>query len=158
MFRHKLVLAFLMSVLTVTYVPAQNASKPLSNDDVVSMVKAGLPTSTISGAIQSQDTSFDLSAAGLISLKKNGVSQPIIDAMLASASKRKKQRLLKLPSPPPLLCPNRPLRNPQAPLHLSPPFISASREANKHCHSRILKSAKPKPNRLRSVHSPEMPP
>ena len=99
MFRHRLVLAFVMSILTVTYVPAQNTSKPLSNEDVVSMVKAGLPSSTITGAIQSQDTAFDLSAAGLISLKKSGVSQPIMDAMLAAATKKREAAAAAPPAP-----------------------------------------------------------
>jgi hypothetical protein len=41
---------------------AQNSAKPLTNEDVVAMVKGGLGESTIVSAIQSQESSFDVSA------------------------------------------------------------------------------------------------
>jgi hypothetical protein len=61
---------------------AQGHRKPMTNDDVVAMVKAGLPDETILHAMQEQDTDFDGSAAALINLKNQGVSVKVIDAML----------------------------------------------------------------------------
>jgi YMGG-like Gly-zipper len=66
---------------------AQSNAKPMTNDDVISMVKASLPEDTIITAIGSQATNFDISAAGLVNLKKEGVSAKVMDAMLAAAGK-----------------------------------------------------------------------
>jgi hypothetical protein len=63
---------------------AQNSAKLLTNEDVVAMVKGGLGETTIIAAIQSQDSSFDVSAGALLALKKNAVSSRIMDAMLAA--------------------------------------------------------------------------
>ena len=68
---------------------AQSPAKPLSNDDVVAMFKGGLGESTIISAIQSQNTSFDISAMSLLQLKKAGVTPKIMDAVLSAAGKRK---------------------------------------------------------------------
>lgn len=68
---------------------AQNPAKPLSNEDVVAMFKGGLGESTIIGAIQSQETKFDISAMGLLQLKKAGVTPKIMDAVVSAEGKRK---------------------------------------------------------------------
>lgn len=68
---------------------AQVASPALTNEDLISMFKGGLGESTVISAIQSQDTNFDISAKGLLELKKGGVSPKVIDAVLAAASKHK---------------------------------------------------------------------
>ena len=66
---------------------AQNRAKPMTNDDVISMVKAGLPENIVISAIGAQETNFDNSAPALVQLTKEGVSTRIITVMLA-ASKR----------------------------------------------------------------------
>jgi hypothetical protein len=66
---------------------AQNRAKPMTNDDVISMVKAGLPENIVISAIGAQETNFDNSAPALVQLTKEGVSTRIITIMLA-ASKR----------------------------------------------------------------------
>lgn len=63
-------------------VTAQKAKNTMTNADVVEMVKAGLPESTIVLAIQQSDPNFDTSVKGLIELSKQGVSQKIMDAIL----------------------------------------------------------------------------
>ena len=85
MFNRSLIVSVLASLMMVTYVAAQSAPQPLTNNDVISLAKEGLPESTIISAIQSQNNNFDLSATGLISLKKCGVPAPVIDAMLAAS-------------------------------------------------------------------------
>ena len=74
MFNRSLIVSVLAPLMMVTYVPAQTAPQPLTNNDVVSLAKEGLSESTIISAIQSQNNNFDLSANGLIGLKKSGVS------------------------------------------------------------------------------------
>src|SRR5262249_49772908 len=44
---------------------------------------------TILSAIQSQSTNFDISASGLLQLKKNGISPKLMDAILGAARKQK---------------------------------------------------------------------
>jgi hypothetical protein len=63
---------------------ADNHAKAMTDDDVIAMVKAGLPDDTILSAISAQTTDFDLSASALINLKKQDVSVKVIDAMLAA--------------------------------------------------------------------------
>jgi hypothetical protein len=76
---------FLLMAASCGLLSAQQVQKPLSNQDVIDMVKAALPTSTILGAIQANPTAFDVSAAGLIKLKKAGVTQRVMDAMLTAS-------------------------------------------------------------------------
>jgi hypothetical protein len=73
-----------------TSVFAQGQAKPpMTNSDVVAMVKAGLSEDIILSAMDAQATNFDYSALALVDLKNNGVSAKIMDAMLAIAKKQK---------------------------------------------------------------------
>jgi hypothetical protein len=80
---------------------AQSSAKPLTNEDVMAMVKGGLGESTIISAIQSQDSSFDVSAGALLAMKKNAVNAHIMDAMLAAT----KQQSQGKPAPAPVVAP-----------------------------------------------------
>jgi hypothetical protein len=60
--------------------------KPLTNSDVVEMVKAGLDEPTILMAIQVSPSQFDLSVQALINLKSQNVSETLIRAMLAAGN------------------------------------------------------------------------
>jgi hypothetical protein len=62
--------------------------KPLTNADVMSMVKAGLAESTIVLAIRHSSTVFDTSPQALISLKDQGVPQKVLDAMITAGSEK----------------------------------------------------------------------
>lgn len=64
---------------------AAQESNPLTNADVVAMVKAGLPESTVILAIQKGPTNFDTSPQALIQLKNQGVGPKVLDAMLQPA-------------------------------------------------------------------------
>jgi curli biogenesis system outer membrane secretion channel CsgG len=75
---------------TAVALPAEaQAPKALSNDDVVMMYKGGLGESTVISAIQSQETNFDITAKGLLQLKKSGIPTKVIDTMVAATGKRK---------------------------------------------------------------------
>ena len=67
----------------------QTGAKPLTDDDVIAMVKGGLAESTVINAIEAQETNFDVSVAALIKLKQQGVSSKIMDAMLSASGKRR---------------------------------------------------------------------
>ena len=64
------------------------SGKPLSNDDVVQMVKGGFDESTTVAAIDAAQTNFDTSVQALMALKAAGVSEKVISAMLAATKKK----------------------------------------------------------------------
>jgi hypothetical protein len=57
--------------------------KPLTNQDIVTMVKGGFSESLIIMAIRANSCAFDTSADGLIALKNQGVTDTLIRQMLA---------------------------------------------------------------------------
>ena len=63
--------------------------KPLTNDDVLQMVKAGFDEGTIIKAFEANETAFDTSLEGLLTLKNAGVSEKIINAMLAAEARKR---------------------------------------------------------------------
>jgi hypothetical protein len=62
------------------------AQEVLTNDSVVQMVKAGLPEAVIVAKIKSSQTKFDLKTESLVNLKKAGVSDKVLEAMVAGGS------------------------------------------------------------------------
>jgi len=82
---------YVLTVLTVVaamtsspWLCAQQSQKALTNGDVIRMVKAGVPESAIISSIQSSNCNFDLSPDALVVLHKAGVSQKILEAMMAA--------------------------------------------------------------------------
>lgn len=61
---------------------SSNAVEILTNNDVVSMAQANLAESLIVEKIKESKAAFDVSVAGLVNLKKSGVSDEIIRAMM----------------------------------------------------------------------------
>ncbi len=57
--------------------------KPLTNDDVIGLVKSGLAESVVVSSIKSQPGNYDTSPAGLIAMHKAGVSPAEMDAIMA---------------------------------------------------------------------------
>lgn len=64
---------------------AQKSGKPLTNDDVIAMVKKKLPESVIVSAIQAGPGKFDTSPNELIRLNTAGVTEKELNAILATA-------------------------------------------------------------------------
>jgi len=64
------------------------SNKPLTNDDVVQMVKGGFDESTTIAAIDSAATNFDTSVQALMALKTAGVSEKVISSMLVATKKK----------------------------------------------------------------------
>src|SRR5260370_21506006 len=80
-------------VLTLILVAAVSLSLPgatslaqevLTNDSVIQMVKAGLPEAVVIAKIKSTSSKFDLKPDSLVSLKKAGVSDKVLEAMVAA--------------------------------------------------------------------------
>jgi hypothetical protein len=84
-----ILMLLVMSVVASATVSAQQNSKPLTNQDVISMAKNLLPESVILAAIKTNDTDFDVSANGLIALKKAAVTSKVIEAMLTASEAKK---------------------------------------------------------------------
>ena len=78
------VIALLALVLTLS-APSQGQGQtdsPLTNADLVRMVKAGIPEGTILRVMQVSETNFATSANALIELKHHHVPDRIIDAVV----------------------------------------------------------------------------
>ena len=65
---------------------ASGPAKPLTNEDVVKMVKAGLGPQIILATIKSQPGAFDVSPDALVALKNAGVTDEITAALIQSAA------------------------------------------------------------------------
>src|ERR1700693_5722614 len=68
---------------------AQQSTAPLTNQDVIAMTQSGLAESVILSAIRTNDTAFDVSASGLIALKKANVTVNVMQEMLNAANAKK---------------------------------------------------------------------
>src|SRR5437016_14075968 len=75
-------------LLLISGLGLAQSSKPLTNDDVVQMVKGGFDESTTIAAIDSAATNFDTSVQALMALKTVGVSEKVISSMLAATKKK----------------------------------------------------------------------
>ena len=82
---------------------AQAAQKPLTNLDLIKMVKGGVPETAIITTIQKHKTKFDVSPDGLIALHKAGVTQAEMDAIMAASggSPAPTTTAVPVPAPPP---------------------------------------------------------
>jgi hypothetical protein len=80
----KLALALAFCLCLIPAVRAQQRSEaPLTNAAVIKLVRAGFKDKTVIAIIRSRPSSFDLSPDRLIELKRGGVGENIILAMLA---------------------------------------------------------------------------
>ena len=79
-------LAVVMLVLSLGAVAqAQSPSTPMTNTAVIKLVRAGFKDKTVIAIIHSRPNRFDLEPDRLIELKRNGVSENIILAMLSQS-------------------------------------------------------------------------
>lgn len=78
-------ICFFCCLLASSTIFGQSAKKSLSNDDIITMIKAELPENTIILAIQQSHGTFDISAQQLIRLKTEGASPKIMEAMIKSS-------------------------------------------------------------------------
>ena len=76
------ILSLLFSLSAIAHAQ-QNGEAPLTNASVIKLVRAGFKEKTLIAIIHSRPARFDLSPDRLIELKKNGVTERVILAMLA---------------------------------------------------------------------------
>ncbi len=62
-------------------VPALSAQKPVTNDTIIKMTKAGLTDDIIINTISTMEVTYDVSPDALITLRENGVSLQVIAAL-----------------------------------------------------------------------------
>ncbi len=67
--------------------PLIGFAAPMTNDDVIKMVKGGLGDATVIRAIDAAEPGFDTSPDGLVGLKQGGVSDAVIQKILGKKSK-----------------------------------------------------------------------
>jgi hypothetical protein len=88
---------FLTVLMAVTLLHAQatkpqasepHVTKPLTNDDILDFVKSGLSGESIVSVIAASDTAFDTSPEAITKLRNSGVTQRVMDAMLAAEAKK----------------------------------------------------------------------
>jgi hypothetical protein len=70
-------------------VPPENAPRGIGNDEVREMANAQFSDSTVLAVIAANATQFDVSPRALVALKNAGVSETVIEAMLAAETAKK---------------------------------------------------------------------
>jgi len=78
--------ALLIFALLLGNVYAEQAPKLLTNDDVITMVKSGLPESVVVRDIQTHPGKYNTSTAELVRLHKAGVTENELNAMMAGSN------------------------------------------------------------------------
>jgi outer membrane lipoprotein SlyB len=74
----------LVALLLAT--PLAALGEPMTNDDVIKLVRSGLGEETVLQAIQRAEPRFDTSTDGLVRLKQGGASDRIIQQVMAKQS------------------------------------------------------------------------
>ena len=74
---------FLFAILLA---PCLALAAPMTNDDVITMVKGGLGEATVIQAINASEPKFDTSPDGLVKLKQGGVSENVIQQIMSRSS------------------------------------------------------------------------
>ena len=77
---------FLVVSLLVGWSAVVDAQEALTNQSIVEMVKAGLSERVIIAKIRSSPTNFDTQTDALIALKKNGVPEKVIEAIMSPSA------------------------------------------------------------------------
>jgi hypothetical protein len=78
-----------LTTLTAVMLAHAQATKPLTNDDILDLVKSGLTGESIVSVIAASDTAFDTSPEAITKLRNSGVAKRVIDSMLAAEAKKK---------------------------------------------------------------------
>ncbi len=78
---------FLIATLSIPASGQGQPSKPITNQDVVDMVKAGLSAQVIATSIEhASATQFDVQPTTLVTLKRAGLPDQVLEAMVKAAS------------------------------------------------------------------------
>jgi hypothetical protein len=88
--KHRFIFSLFIALVMClgSYVGAVAQEEVMTNDEVISLSKAGLSPGIIIGKIRSDKTSFDMSTDALIKLKQAGVPDEIVAAMLEAKNRK----------------------------------------------------------------------
>ena len=87
--KNRMFVLFLAMALMLSASAAASAQdETMTNDEVISLTKAGLAGSIVIGKIRTSKTNFDMSTDALIKLKQAGVSDDVVTAMLEAKNGR----------------------------------------------------------------------
>jgi hypothetical protein len=78
----------LLATLVLTFATYAQTQKALTNADILNMSKQGFDANLIVKDIESNPTDFDVSPQALIELKGAGVSQSVMEAMIAAHAEK----------------------------------------------------------------------
>jgi hypothetical protein len=84
--RYILASLFIVTLCFTFATTSQAQEEVMTNDEVISLTKAGLSPAIIIGKIRTGKSNFDLSTDSLIKLKQAGISDDIVAAMLEAKS------------------------------------------------------------------------
>ena len=73
-------------LLTLLLATTARGEEPLTNADVLRMLKDGVPPSVVSAKIKTSETRFDLTTDAIVTLTKAGVPESVLTAMLESTT------------------------------------------------------------------------
>jgi len=76
----------LLRLLLLLFLPLYAFAAPMTNEDVIKMVKGGLGEATVIQAIDGAEPGFDTSADGLVKLKQGGASDAVIQRIMGRKS------------------------------------------------------------------------
>ena len=82
----KILLLLVVCSVSLGAATAQEAQRTLTNADIVKMTKSGIGEQTIVLLIERSGSKFDTSPDALIELKKEGVSDAVLNVMLSTSS------------------------------------------------------------------------
>ena len=85
--KRMLILVMSVIVLAQTFAAAQQPQKPMTNDDIIAMVKNKMPETVVVSAIQTRSSQFNTSTTELIRLQKAGVTENELNAIIAASNK-----------------------------------------------------------------------
>lgn len=78
----------LVTALVISALLLMQSRKPLSNDELIQMKKAGLDDKTVERAIEANGVTLDTSVGALVALKNAGVSDEVIRAALSVSGQK----------------------------------------------------------------------
>jgi hypothetical protein len=87
-------------IMPVLFLAPAWGEEVLTNDTIIQMVRGGLPESVVVAKIRSTQTRFDLRAEALLALKKAGVPDKVMEAMVAPVAQTTSRPSIPPSSPP----------------------------------------------------------
>ncbi len=87
-FKFLAVFALFIALFAAANIQTFAQDETLTNDEVISLVKAGLSNAVVINKIRTSKSNFDLSTDSLIKLKQSGVGDDVVAAMLEAKSGR----------------------------------------------------------------------